>query len=514
MADRLALLSVSDKTGVAAFASRLHTLGFKIISTGNTAKTIRAAGVPVAEISEFTGSPEILDGRVKTLHPKIYAGILFRRGEPEHEKQAEARIDLVCVNFYPFEETVARGAPLEDVVENIDVGGPSMVRAAAKNFRDVLVLTDAVQYDEACERIEKATDNFEYRRQLARKAFETVAAYDFAIAEYFQSLSADAKQFPQELFLRLQKIQDLRYGENPHQQAALYQSREPGFSDARQLQGKQLSYNNILDAQAALELLYDFRAQRERPFAVIFKHANPCGAAQADNLLDAYRKAYAADSLSAFGGIVGLSKECDMGTAQEVVKTFMEIVLAPSFSADAIETFKAKPNLRVLEVKKILDGGIYGDFSFRSVAGGVLAQTADFSDDEASSFKVVSKRQPTDAEWKALRFAWKLVKQPKSNAVVFATADQMVACGVGQQSRVDSCHIAVEKAKRANLQIKGTAMASDAFFPFRDTVDFAADAGCTAVIQPGGSIRDKEVVAAADERGLAMVFTGVRHFRH
>lgn len=514
MAERLALLSVSDKTGVAAFASRLHILGFKLLSTGNTAKAIRDAGTPVTEISEFTGSPEILDGRVKTMHPKIYAGILFRRNKPEHANQVEASIDLVCANFYPFEQTVASGASLEDVIENIDVGGPSIVRAAAKNFNDIMVVTDPSQYAEACERMEKGTDNFEYRQKLAKTAFERVAAYDVAIAKYFQSLSADAKAFPQELFLRLHKVQDLRYGENPHQQAALYESGSPSFSDPRQHQGKQLSYNNILDGQAALELLYDFRAQKERPFAVIFKHANPCGAAQAESLAEAYRKAYAADSLSAFGGIVGLNKECDGETAQEIVKTFMEIALAPSFSREALETFKTKPNLRVLEVKKIIDGGIYNDLSFRSVTGGFLAQTHDFSDEEAASFKVVSRRQPTEEEWKAMKFAWKLVKQPKSNAVVFATAGQMVACGVGQQSRVDSCHIAVEKAARAKLSLKGTALASDAFFPFRDTVDFAAEAGCTAVIQPGGSIRDKEVIAAADERGLAMVFTGVRHFRH
>ncbi|MFH1106434.1 MAG: bifunctional phosphoribosylaminoimidazolecarboxamide formyltransferase/IMP cyclohydrolase [Candidatus Micrarchaeota archaeon] len=512
MAERLALLSVSDKSGVAGFASRLHTLGFKLVSTGNTAKAIRDAGIPVQDISEFTGQPEILGGRVKTLHPKIYAGILFRRGDAEHEKQADARIDLVCVNFYPFEEAVASGA--DDAMENIDIGGPSMVRAAAKNHEGVLVVTDPSQYDEVCERIENSSDNLEFRRRLARAAFDRCSAYDIAISNYFRSISSEPGAFPGDLFLRLSKVEDLRYGENPHQKAALYESGKPSFSDVKQFQGKHLSYNNILDAQAALELLYDFRGREERPFAVIFKHANPCGAAQADSPLEAYRKAYAADSLSAFGGIVGLNRPCDGPTAQEIVKTFMEIVLAPSFAPDALEAFKTKPNLRVLEIGALLSGGIHGKATLRSVAGGFLAQTPDFSDDEAAAFKVVSRRQPTDAEWKALRFAWKLVKQPKSNAVVFATADQMAACGVGQQSRVDSCHIAVEKAKRANLSIKGTALASDAFFPFRDTVDFAAQAGCTAVIQPGGSIRDKEVIAAADELNLAMVFTGVRHFRH
>ncbi|MFH1199657.1 MAG: bifunctional phosphoribosylaminoimidazolecarboxamide formyltransferase/IMP cyclohydrolase [Candidatus Micrarchaeota archaeon] len=514
MADRYALLSVSDKSGLAEFASRLHKSGFKLISTGNSAKAIRQAGIPVQEVREFTGQPEILDGRVKTIHPKIYSGILFRRDNPKHEAQAECRIDLVCVNFYPFEKTVAGGASLADAIENIDIGGPGMVRAAAKNYEGVLVVTSPSQYDEVCTRIVNGNDNLEFRQRLARAAFDAVSSYDVAISGYFRSIGADSSAFPQELFLRLSKISDLRYGENPHQKAALYRTHSPSFSDAVVHQGKQLSYNNIIDAQAALEMLNDFRAKEERPFAVIFKHANPCGAAQGSTPLEAYRKAYAADSLSAFGGIVGLNKPCDKETAQEITKTFMEIVLAPAFSPDALEVFKAKPNLRVLDISAILGGNIYRQIPMRSVTGGFLAQTPDFSDNEADAFKVVSRRQPTKEEWAALRFAWKLVKQPKSNAVVFATSDQMVACGVGQQSRVDSCHIAVEKAKRAKLEIKGTAMASDAFFPFRDTVEFAAQAGCTAVIQPGGSIRDAEVIAAADELNLAMVFTGVRHFRH
>ena len=528
MAGKRALLSVFDKRGLEGFARGIRTLGYEIISSGGTFQALKKANIPAIEVSEFTGFPEILDGRVKTMHPNIHGGILFRRGNKEHVKQSgQYAIDLVAVNFYPFEETVRKTSDMGEIIENIDIGGPALVRAAGKNFEDVIVVANPSQYGEVLNLLQKGNVPKEKRMELAREAFSAVSKYDIAISNYFSSVNKT--DFPQNLFLSLEKIEDLRYGENPHQKAANYKLAfsEFGFSDLEQLNGKQLSYNNILDIQAALELISEFR-NSEKATAIIFKHTNPSGAAFGKTLSEAFLKAYRTDSLSAFGGIVALNKKLDAKTASLISEHFTEIVLAPDFEKEALEILKQKKNLRVLKTERLMNGSIRSekdlsgknihsgnDFVFRSVFGGALVQTPDaLEKKEEMKLNVVTKRKPTENEKEAMSFAWIIAKHVKSNAVVFSTKDHVVAIGAGQQSRVDSCFIAIEKAKRAKLSLKGTAMASDAFFPFRDTVDFAVQAGVTAIMQPGGSIRDEEVISAANEHNLAMVFTGIRHFKH
>ncbi|MBU1197582.1 bifunctional phosphoribosylaminoimidazolecarboxamide formyltransferase/IMP cyclohydrolase [Candidatus Micrarchaeota archaeon] len=511
-----ALVSVFDKRGIADFATGLHKLGYELLSTGQTARLLRDNRIPVREVSDFTGSPEMLNGRVKSMHPAVLSGILFKRSDPDHVKQAgKSAIDLICVNFYPFFEAMEKKKSLDEALELIDIGGPTLVRSAAKNFKDVLVVTSPDQYVSVLDALEQGQDDEAFRRQLAADAFSLMTEYDAAIQNYFSELDS-AEGYPERLFLSLKKIQDLRYGENPHQKAALYRYTDSvlSFKDMNQLHGKQLSYNNVLDAQAALELAHDFRDE-SKAFAAVFKHASPTGAAKGATLLDAYRKAHEADTLSSYGGIAIFNQKLDKPCAEELIKTFMEIVLAPGFETDALQVLKQKRNLRVLEVPRLLNENLYEKDGIRDVVGGVLVQ----SPDSGQSFKrdhlmIPTKRQPTGGEWEALEFAWRLVKVPKSNCVIFATGDRLIACGTGQQSRVDACQIAIEKSKRANLSVKGSVMASEAFFPFRDTVDFAAQVGITAIVQPGGSKRDPEVIAAADEHGMAMVFTGERHFRH
>jgi len=512
----LALLSVSDKRGLVPFAQGLVHRGFSILSTGGTLQALAAGGVPVTKVSEHTGSPEILGGRVKTLHPKIHGGIL---GRPEvvsdREEMLEngiSPISLVGVNLYPFREQVAKGASEAELVENIDIGGPAMVRAAAKNFSRVAVVVDPGDYDAVLAELDRDGQVSEaLRRTLMRKAFAHTAAYDAAIAAHFNAAAADP--FPAELSLSYQKSQPLRYGENPHQRAAFY--RQPfapggpsvGFS--RVLQGKELSYNNLLDLDAALAAVLEFP---ERPAAVVIKHNTPCGVAFADTLEAAYRQARAVDETSAFGGIIALNRDVDVLTAKALAETFLEAVIAPSYALEALEILSAKKNLRLLEAGPALGQGARASPSFeaRSVSGGLLFQDRDAVEPEFD-WKVVTRRAPTAEEWSALRFAWKVCKHVKSNAIVFAAPDRLLSQAGGQTSRVDSVRIAVGRGGPA---LKGSAVASDAFFPFRDGVDEIAKSGAACIVQPGGSVRDAEVIAAADEHGMAMVVTGVRHFRH
>jgi phosphoribosylaminoimidazolecarboxamide formyltransferase/IMP cyclohydrolase len=500
----LALISVYDKQGVVEFAKRLRGLGFDLLSSGGTAIELRRASIPVKEVSDYTGFPEVLDGRVKTLHPKIHAGILAK-ASAEHEQQLEklgvGKIDLVAVNFYPFEKAVADRSPMDVLIENIDIGGPSLVRAAAKNFSRVTVVVDPSDYPIVIAELEKDRGvSAATRKKLAEKAFQAVARYDALIAN---ALSSD--KFPQSLAVAFDKVQNLRYGENPHQAAALY--REPlatGVATAEKLNGKELSYNNVLDADSAFALALDF----DRPAAVIVKHNNPCGAAVDDSLAEAYKKAFATDTVSAFGGVVAFNRPVDKAAAEEITKSFIEVVVAPGFAEGALETLCSKKNLRVLRVEPPKDSGIV----YRRVAGGLLVQDRNAS--VFNEFKPVSKRAPSPDEEAAMKFAFTVCKHVKSNAVIFALADRTIGIGAGQMSRVDSARIAVMKAKAAGLETRGCAVASDAFLPFRDTVDVIADAGATALIQPGGSVRDQEVIDAANEKNLAMVFTEIRHFNH
>ncbi|MFH0972215.1 MAG: bifunctional phosphoribosylaminoimidazolecarboxamide formyltransferase/IMP cyclohydrolase [Candidatus Micrarchaeota archaeon] len=517
MATKRALLSVHDKQGIVRFATALHTLGYELLASGNTAKALRDAKLPVKDVSEFTGSPEVLEGRVKTLHPKIHGGILYRRDKLEHAAIAsEYAIDLVCVNFYPFEQTIKKTDKLDEIVEQIDIGGPALVRAAAKNFHDVVVITSPQQYDDIAAKLKHGKLDVEARKKLAAEAFNHVAGYDIAIANYLGKILENA-EFPQSDFIHLKKIQDLRYGENPHQKAASYSFADAPltYGDLEKLNGKALSYNNILDIQASLELIHHFRDEREA-VAIVFKHTNPTGAGRSKTPLEAFKMAYAADSLSAFGGIVAFNKKVDKPTAEEMIKNFMEIVVAPAYDAAALEVFKTKKNLRVMASGKFMVSDIYAEKKRVSITGGMLVQSPDYLEKEfdMKKFKIVTKRQPTGKELRALEFAWTFMGHIKSNCVVFATDEQLLAVGAGQQSRVDSCQICIEKAKRAKFDVKGAVMASEAFFPFRDTVDFAASSGIAAIIQPGGSIRDSEVIAAADEHKIAMITTGIRHFRH
>lgn len=513
-----AILSVTDKSGLVEFARRLAGVGVELVSTGGTARLLRDSGIGVKDISELTGFPEMLDGRVKTLHPKVHGGILHMRGNPAHRSAVAEHgiqpIDMVVVNLYAFEKTAARpGVHFEELIENIDIGGPSMIRSAAKNFQDVAVVTSPADYDAIATEMEKSGGELSAttRWKLAQKAFATTAAYDSAIASTLERVSSNGRfelhledgGFPENLRLSFQKAMDLRYGENPHQKAALYSDRSGGgVANGRQLQGKELSYNNIVDLQAAWDLAQEF----SDPVCAIIKHTNPCGTATGKTLAEAYRRALECDPVSAFGGVIGVNRPIDAETAAEMAKLFVEAIAAPGFDEAARATFAAKKNLRLMEITPMPEKWV-----LKNVSGGVLVQDADAITLDESKLKVVSKRQPTAEEMRALKFAWIVCKHVKSNAILYARDGQSVGVGAGQMSRVDSAKIG---AMKAVLPLKGTVAASDAFFPFPDGVEEIAKAGATAIIQPGGSVRDQEVIDAADRLGLAMVLTGIRHFRH
>ncbi|MBL8337556.1 MAG: bifunctional phosphoribosylaminoimidazolecarboxamide formyltransferase/IMP cyclohydrolase [Rhodoferax sp.] len=521
-----ALLSVSDKSGIVEFATALHALGVRLLSTGGTATLLASHGLPVTEVAEMTGFPEMLDGRVKTLHPKVHGGLLARRDLPQHMAALQAHgidlIDILVVNLYPFEATVARpGCTLEDAIENIDIGGPAMVRSAAKNWKDVAVLTDAQQYPQvlaelqADGRVSQAT-----RFALSVAAFNRISQYDGAISDYLSGIQPDGSHalFPAQSNGRFVKLQDLRYGENPHQQAAYYRDLYPApgsLASATQVQGKELSYNNIADADAAWECVKSFDACA----CVIVKHANPCGVALGTDPLDAYAKAFRTDPTSAFGGIIAFNRPVDGATAQLVGKQFVEVLMAPAFSEEALAVFRGKPNVRLLLIA-LPPGGESAwqqgrnAMDVKRVGSGLLMQTADNRSLTLADLRTASRLQPTPAQLQDLLFAWTVAKYVKSNAIVFCSGGATVGVGAGQMSRLDSARIASIKAGHAGLTLEGSVVASDAFFPFRDGLDVVVDAGARCVIQPGGSMRDDEVIAAADERGVAMVFSGVRHFRH
>jgi phosphoribosylaminoimidazolecarboxamide formyltransferase / IMP cyclohydrolase len=525
-----ALLSVSDKSGLADLGRALAERGVELVSTGGTAKALRDAGLAVKDVSDLTGFPEMMDGRVKTLHPTVHGGLLALRDNPEHVAAMEAHgigaIDLVVVNLYPFEATVAKGADRAEVIENIDIGGPSMVRSAAKNHGFVTILTDPADYATLVDEMDAngGATTQAFRTRMAGKAYARTAAYDSAIASWFAfspAASDEPTLFPETLPMALKRADTLRYGENPHQSAAIYVpqvSGTAGVPQATQLQGKELSYNNLNDADAALELAAEFAGQE--PAVVIVKHANPCGVAQSGSLLAAWEAALACDSVSAFGGIVAVNTELDAATAEAISAIFTEVVIAPSVSAEAREIFAKKKNLRLLECGA-LPNPRRGGLALKTIAGGVLIQSRDNGAITAEDLKVVTKRAPTEQELKDCLFAWTVARHVKSNAIVYAKDGATAGIGAGQMNRRDSARIAAIKAKEAAEtygwsapRTVGSAVASDAFFPFADGLISAAEAGATAVIQPGGSIRDDEVIAAADEAGLAMVFTGMRHFRH
>ncbi|KAB2958957.1 MAG: bifunctional phosphoribosylaminoimidazolecarboxamide formyltransferase/IMP cyclohydrolase [Candidatus Methylomirabilis oxygeniifera] len=518
---RRALISVSDKTGLVELASALHSLSIQIVSTGGTAGALRDANIPVVDVADITGFPEMLDGRVKTLHPKIHAGILARRSLPEHQRRLNELgippIDLVVVNLYPFEATVAKAnVSFEEAIEQIDIGGPSLIRAAAKNFEDVAVVVDPADYAAATAELQQKHSALSRscRLHLATKAFAHVARYDALITAYLERQSGGAGRplLPDVLDLRLVRVQPLRYGENPHQQAALYGNLlagEPSVVRAKQLQGKELSFNNLLDLDAAFTTAGGF----DEPVAVIVKHSNPCGVGIGSRLSEAYRRALAADPTSAFGGILSLNRQVDAETARELAATFVEAIIAPGYHEAALAILKDKKALRLLQIEPWSDPtpSDQAVLELRPIVGGMLAQQRDQVDLDPATLRIMTRRQPTDTEMRALRFAWKVAKHVKSNAIVLSREYATVGIGAGQMSRVDACRLAIMKAVSST---KGTVLASDAFFPFRDGVDVAAEAGVTAIIQPGGSIRDAEAVQAADEAGIAMVFTGIRHFRH
>ena len=524
---RRALISVHDKTGVVDFAKGLAALGVEILSTGGTAKLLRESGVAVVDVAEVTGFPEMLDGRVKTLHPKVHGGILARRDLPEHARALEQHgirpIDLVAVTLYPFEKTVARpNVTLEEAVENIDIGGPSMIRGAAKNHAHVAVITDPSQYGPVLDELNAGQGalSAETCYRLAFEAFRRTAQYDAAIAAYLREPGAagrpaaeSAGRFPQRLQVDASLVHALRYGENPHQTAAFYRPAGPpqGLAAASQLHGPELSYNNLLDWSAALGLLLEF----DDPAAVVIKHTNPCGVATADGVGAAVRKAKQCDPVSIYGGIVGVNRTLDLEVVKELSGILLEILFAPAYEPDALEELRrTKKKCRVFRLPCRRADYPSRLEELRSVLGGLLVQDADLTDLDPTALAVVSKRQPTEAEMRALRFAWRVAKHAKSNAIVLANADQVVGVGAGQMNRVDSARIAVMRAREVGLETKGTVCASDAFFPFRDGLDVVAEAGATAALHPGGSVRDEEVIAAANEHGLAMVFTGIRHFKH
>jgi phosphoribosylaminoimidazolecarboxamide formyltransferase / IMP cyclohydrolase len=513
-----AILSVTDKTGLVDFARKLSVLGIELISTGGTAKLLRDSGIPAKDISELTGFPEMLDGRVKTLHPKVHGGILHRRDDPKHVaaigEHGIAPIDMVVVNLYAFEKTAAKpDIKFEELIENIDIGGPSMIRSAAKNFHDVAVVTSPADYKAIAEELqrENAFLSLATKWHLAQKAFALTAAYDSTIASTLEHISPESLDqvtqdiFPPTLRLSLQKVLDLRYGENPHQKAAMYSDGSgTGVANALQLQGKELSYNNIVDLQAAWDLAQDFKDSA--PFCAIIKHTNPCGAATGKTIAEAYQRALECDPVSAFGGVIGVNRTIDIAAAEEMHKLFLEVIAAPAFDEAAKAKFGSKKNLRLVEVTPANQKWV-----LKNVSGGMLVQDTDIRSLTDPDLKVVTKRAPTAEETRALLFAWKICKHVKSNAIVYARDGQTVGVGAGQMSRVDAAKFG---AMKAQLPLKGTVAASDAFFPFPDGVEEIAKAGATAIIQPGGSQRDPEVIDAADRLGLAMLFTGIRHFRH
>jgi len=512
-----ALLSVTDKTGLVDFARQLASMHVELISTGGTAKLLRDSGIQVNDISDLTGFPEMLDGRVKTLHPKVHGGILHRRDVASHRSAVAEHgiqpIDMVVVNLYAFEKTATKpGVHFEELIENIDIGGPSMIRSAAKNFQDVAVVTSPEDYDAIADELAKSGGELSSttKWRLAQRAFATTAAYDSAIASTLERVSSNghrelhpAEGFPNTLRLSFNKTMDLRYGENPHQKAAMYSDGSgKGVANGKQIQGKELSFNNIVDMQAAWDMAQDFN----EPVVAIIKHTNPCGTATGKTLLEAYRRALECDPVSAFGGVIGVNRVIDGVAAEEMAKLFLEVIAAPGFDEAAKEKFAAKKNLRLLQVAASNE-----KWALKKVSGGMLVQDADVRPLTEADLKVVTKRPPTPEEKRALLFGWKVCKHVKSNAIVYVRDGQSVGVGAGQMSRVDSCKIG---AMKAQLPLKGTVAASDAFFPFPDGVEEIAKAGATAIIQPGGSVRDQEVIEAADRHGTAMIFTGVRHFRH
>ncbi|MES2933056.1 MAG: bifunctional phosphoribosylaminoimidazolecarboxamide formyltransferase/IMP cyclohydrolase [Pseudomonadota bacterium] len=520
-----ALISVSDKTGVLEFARALSSLGVSILSTGGTAKLLADNGVPVTEVADYTGSPEMLDGRVKTLHPKVHGGILARRDFPEHMAALGQHniptIDIVVVNLYPFQQTVAKDqCSLEDAIENIDIGGPAMLRSSAKNHKDVVVICDPVDYSRVLTEIQSNNGEVSYDTKfaLAKKVFAHTAQYDSAITNYLTSLGDDKAHatrsaFPQTLNLHFEKVQEMRYGENPHQSASFYRDLkvvDGALANYTQLQGKELSYNNIADADAAWECVKTFEAASGAA-CVIVKHANPCGVALGLDPLEAYNKALQTDPTSAFGGIIAFNQALDGKAAEQVAKQFVEVLIAPSFSAEARQIFAAKQNVRLLEIP--LGHGLNA-FDFKRVGGGLLVQSPDAKNVGLGDLKVVTKLQPTQQQLLDMMFAWRVAKFVKSNAIVFCGNRMTLGVGAGQMSRIDSARIASIKAQNAGLSLVGSAVASDAFFPFRDGLDVVVDAGATCVIQPGGSMRDQEVIDAANERGVVMLYTATRHFRH
>jgi len=511
-----AILSVTDKSGLVAFASRLSALGIELISTGGTAKLLRDSGIRVRDVSELTGFPEMLDGRVKTLHPKVHGGILHRRENAAHRASVAEHgiepIDMVVVNLYAFEKVAAKQeVEIDELIENIDIGGPSMIRSAAKNFHDVAVVTSPADYDLVASELENSGRELSSgtKWRLAQKAFAMTAAYDANIASTLEGISGNGLRlradpsFPAVLRLSFNKVMDLRYGENPHQKAAMYSDGSgKGVANGRQIQGKELSYNNIVDMQAAWDLAQEF----QEPFCAIIKHTNPAGAATGKNLAEAYVKALECDPVSSFGGVIGVNRAIDESAAEEIVKLFVEVIAAPRFEAAALSKFAGKKNLRLVEVTHARPRWV-----LKNISGGILVQDVDARALQEGDLKVVSKRQPTADEKRALMFAWRICKHVKSNAIVYARDGQTVGVGAGQMSRVDACKIG---AMKAVLPLKGTVAASDAFFPFPDGIEEIAKAGTTAIIHPGGSVRDQEVIEAADRLGLAMVLTGIRHFRH
>lgn len=514
MSNKYALISVSDKAGVVEFARSLTELGFEILSTGGTKRSLEEAGVPVKSVSEVTGFPEILEGRLKTLHPKIHGGILGRRSEELHQKQMAEHdispIDLVVVNLYPFAQTVAKeGVTLEDAIENIDIGGPTMVRSAAKNYQDVAVVVNPARYQEIVDEMkEKGSLSSETRFKLAVEAFTHTAEYDAVISGYLSGLLPGQENFRDTLILNYKKVQELRYGENPQQQAVFYREVNPipsSIAFARQHQGKELSFNNINDTNAAWELLQEF----SEPTIVAVKHANPCGVGTGAELYDAYMKAYDSDPVSIFGGIIAANTRVDKKTAEEILKIFIEVIIAPEYDPEALEAFQSKKDIRVLQATLATENREVSDY--KKVSGGLLVQEMDIVPMDAADWQVVTKRKPTESELKDLAFGMKVVKHVKSNAIVLVKGLQTIGVGAGQMNRVGAARIAIEQAGEKS---KGSALASDAFFPFPDTVEEAAKAGVTALVQPGGSLKDKEAIATADSYGMTMLFTGRRYFKH
>ncbi len=514
-----ALISVSDKNGIVELAKGLNSLGIEILSTGGTARTLNDAGIKVKDVSEYTGFPEMMDGRLKTLHPKVHGGLLWRRDNPkdreEIEKHGIGSIDLVVVNLYPFEQTVSKPDVAFDVaIENIDIGGPTMLRAASKNFKDVTVIVDPADYTKILDELKSGNGetSYETRYYLARKVFSHTARYDTLISSYLNLQAEPDNPFQPSINLSFSKISSLRYGENPHMKAAVY--REPlhtGLSlvNAKILQGKEMSFNNYLDSSAVIDLAREFKGP---PAAVIVKHNNPCGVAVSDSLQTAYKNAFETDPISAFGGVISLNRSVDEATAREILTLFVEIIIAPGFDDKALKLLSGKPNIRLLELDITKD---ISGFEMRKIQGGLLVQERDTGMiDDLRACKVVTKRQPSDNEYEAMAFAWRICKHMKSNSIVYTSNDRTLGIGCGQTSRVDSAKLAAMKAGNFNISLKGSAAASDAFFPNRDGIDVIAKAGATAIIQPGGSIKDKDVIAAADEFDISMILTGMRHFRH